>query len=130
MTENVRERPQSNKTEQTSHINRTLTGILSSFVLMNLIVVFLGPIWRCIHVVWEEGSCVFASVGLQPVCCSLYLLLTLSLGVIDRLCFLIVALTGHSFLPYSRLSLSRNPRDSYETLRDIRTSTYQICGTE
>ena len=30
---------------------------------------------------------------------------------------------------YSRLSLSRNPRD-YETLRDIRTSTYQICGTE
>ena len=30
---------------------------------------------------------------------------------------------------YSRLSLSRNPRD-YEILRDIRTSTYQNCRIE
>ena len=31
---------------------------------------------------------------------------------------------------YSRLSLSRIPRDSLKILRDIRTSTYQICRTE
>ena len=33
------------------------------------------------------------------------------------------------YMTYSRLSLSRIPRDS-EILRDIRTSTYQICRIE
>ena len=31
---------------------------------------------------------------------------------------------------YSRLSLSRNRGDPQKTVRDIRTSTYQICSSE
>ena len=33
-------------------------------------------------------------------------------------------------ITYSRLQLSRSPRDPLKYLRDIRTSTYQICRIE